>query len=76
MLRTTTFGMKINHKLLIRLRQVFGESDRDVAKEDFPQLVYLEAVIKESMRLYPAVPVIARKLEKDIKLGKYILKIQ
>lgn len=32
---------------------------------------YLERVIKESMRLYTVVPIIARNVDKDIYLRKF-----
>ncbi|KAH9645406.1 hypothetical protein HF086_000024 [Spodoptera exigua] len=50
------------------LQEVFGDSDRPVTHEDLPRLKYLDAVIRESLRLYPPVPLITRKIEKDVVL--------
>ena len=36
------------------------------------KLVYLEAVLKESMRIFTIVPVLARKLDRDVKLSEFI----
>ncbi|KAL4708511.1 hypothetical protein ACJJTC_014119 [Scirpophaga incertulas] len=52
---------------------VFGDSDRDVEKADISRLVYLEAVLKESMRIYTIVPVVARRLDRNLQLKKYKL---
>ncbi|XP_041985201.1 cytochrome P450 4C1-like [Aricia agestis] len=59
---------EVQEKIFDELREVFGDDDRDASKHDLSQLVYLEAVLKESMRIYPIVPVIARALDKDVKL--------
>ena len=50
---------------------MFGNSRRPVAAEDLPQLKYLDAVIRETLRLYPPVPIIARKVDKEVTLRKY-----
>ncbi|CAJ0968908.1 unnamed protein product [Ranitomeya imitator] len=42
-----------------------GESDRPVAMEDLKNLRYLEAVIKEALRLFPSVPFYARTICED-----------
>nr|BBG43598.1 cytochrome P450 [Ascotis selenaria] len=49
---------------------IFGDSKRGATKEDLLQMHFLERVIKESMRLYTVVPIIARNIEKDIYLPK------
>lgn len=52
---------------------MFGDSDRDVEKHDLCKLVYLEAVLKETMRVIPIVPVVARHLDRNVKLSKYLV---
>ncbi|XP_063630769.1 cytochrome P450 4C1-like [Cydia splendana] len=58
----------VQDKVYQELQEVFGESDRAVTPEDLPKLTYLEAVIKESLRLYPPVPVVVREVHEDILL--------
>ncbi|KOB51762.1 Cytochrome P450, partial [Operophtera brumata] len=54
---------------------IFGDSDRSVTFEDTLQMKYLERVILESLRMYPPVPIIARKLNRDVKIvtNNYVL---
>ncbi|XP_075970993.1 uncharacterized protein LOC142973239 [Anticarsia gemmatalis] len=58
----------VQEKVYRELREVFGDSNRPVVAEDLPRLKYLEAVIKESLRLYPSVPIIVRKVDKEVTL--------
>ncbi|XP_061720044.1 cytochrome P450 4V2-like [Cydia pomonella] len=60
----------VQAKVHQELQEVFGDSDRPVTPEDLPQLKYLEAVIKESLRLYPPVPIVAREVRSDVVLRK------
>jgi cytochrome P450 len=59
----------IETKLAEELQTVLG--DRVPTPEDLPRLRYTEMVLKEAMRLYPAVWGIGRKAVKDCELGGY-----
>ncbi|VVC90281.1 unnamed protein product [Leptidea sinapis] len=48
-------------------------SEKDLTKEDLSSLTYLEAVIKETIRLYPIGPVIARHSDKKVQLKNFEL---
>ncbi|CAD7087170.1 unnamed protein product [Hermetia illucens] len=48
------------------------DKNKPVTYRDLQDLKYLECVIKESMRLYPSVPIIGRKMIEDTKIGDYI----
>jgi len=59
----------IEAKLIEELRTVLG--DREPTAEDLPRLRYTEMILKESMRLYPAVWGIGRRAVADCEIGGY-----
>jgi cytochrome P450 len=59
----------IETKLAEELQAVLG--DRAPTPEDLPRLRYTEMVLKETLRLYPAVWGIGRKAVKECELGGY-----
>ncbi|XP_005176357.1 cytochrome P450 4g1-like [Musca domestica] len=60
----------IQEKVLAEQRAIFGDDFmRDCTFSDTLEMKYLERVIMETLRLYPPVPLIARRAEYDIKLA-------
>jgi cytochrome P450 len=60
---------QIEAKLVEELRTVLG--DREPTTDDIPLLRYTEMILKESMRLYPAVWGIGRRALADCEIGGY-----
>ncbi|KAF2897972.1 hypothetical protein ILUMI_08201, partial [Ignelater luminosus] len=58
-------------KVIQELREVTLNSDITLDKLD--EMKYLERCIYESMRICPSIPLIARKLYEDVKLGEHVL---
>ncbi|VVC41082.1 Cytochrome P450, conserved site,Cytochrome P450,Cytochrome P450, E-class, group I [Cinara cedri] len=63
----------IQDKVRNELLGIFGDSDRDASIQDLNSMQYLDAVIKESLRIYPSVPYITRKLETSLTLKNYTI---
>ena len=61
----------VEEALLAELREVLD--GRSPTVTDVSGLRYTEAVIKESMRLYPPVPVVARRATRDVEIGGYLV---
>ncbi|EFA05709.1 cytochrome P450-like protein [Tribolium castaneum] len=64
---------EIQKKVSKELDSIFGHDDRETTLEDVQKMKYLECVIKETSRVLPAVPLLARLADKDIKLDNYTI---
>ncbi|XP_067890516.1 cytochrome P450 4V2-like [Heterodontus francisci] len=53
------------------LDDVFGNSDRPATMEDIKNLQFLQCAIKESLRLFPSVPIFGRTLLEDCYIGGF-----
>ncbi|XP_037503779.2 cytochrome P450 4c3 isoform X2 [Rhipicephalus sanguineus] len=61
-------------KVHAEIDAVFADDkQRSVTVEDIKKLKYLDCVIKESLRLYPPVPLVARNIDEDVHIGKYTI---
>nr|AZJ25112.1 CYP4L46 [Cydia pomonella] len=61
---------EVQRKILEEQKEVLGgDLKRDPTFSELQQLKYLECVIKESLRLYPSVPMIQRMVPKDVEMA-------
>lgn len=60
---------EVAHRLRQELRDVVG--DRDMVADDMMRLPYTNAVLKESMRLYPPAWIMGRENLEELTLGGY-----
>jgi len=56
------------------LQSIFsnGDQNRSPTYEDLQQMEYLERVIKETLRMFPPLPVYGRSLDEEMKIGEYL----
>ncbi|XP_058063436.1 cytochrome P450 4g15-like isoform X2 [Anopheles bellator] len=59
----------VQERVYAELQQIFGRSHRKATFADTLEMKYLERVIFESLRMFPPVPMIARKLNEDVRLA-------
>lgn len=67
-----SFHPEIREKVETEVDTVLG--NRTPQASDFSNLPYLLKVFKETLRLYPPVPILPRNVEKDDMLGDYLIK--
>nr|XP_043612365.1 cytochrome P450 93A3-like [Erigeron canadensis] len=63
---------KIMNKALEEINQVVGKK-RLLQESDIPNLPYLQAIVKETFRLHPALPVLARQSTEDFMVAGYYI---
>lgn len=54
---------------------MFEDPDKPIEMSDLQRLKYMDAVIKETLRLYPPVPAVSRRTKNEVELSKIILTI-
>ncbi|KAB0799098.1 hypothetical protein PPYR_06978 [Photinus pyralis] len=59
----------VQEKVHQEMYAIFGNSDRSATYSDTLEMKYLERCLLETLRLYPPVPLIARKINQDVKLA-------
>ncbi|CAD0198535.1 unnamed protein product, partial [Chrysodeixis includens] len=65
----------VQDKVYEELQEIF-EGSETVTAEHLPHLKYLDAVIRETLRLYPPVPFIVRKVTKDVTLPSSVTVVE
>ncbi|XP_044012362.1 cytochrome P450 4C1-like [Aphidius gifuensis] len=55
------------------VNQVLTKTGGEITMAAVQQFCYLERCIKETLRFYPSVPVINRKITEDVQLKKYLI---
>ncbi|EFN76645.1 probable cytochrome P450 4aa1 isoform X2 [Harpegnathos saltator] len=73
----TLFLLALNRnwqeRCIAELDEIFGDDRRSPTMQDLKEMKCLEMCIKESLRLYPSVPLFARVLGEDVRIGKQII---
>lgn len=59
---------EIQEQVYQELKSVFAQQNEDVSQEHLNQMPYLDLVLKETLRLFPAAPYPIRKASDDIPI--------
>lgn len=60
-------------KLSNELQEVFDSTEQEVTDDHLSKLNYLQMVIKEALRICPAVPLVAKGLSEPMEIGGYTI---
>ncbi|XP_054707900.1 cytochrome P450 4V2-like [Uloborus diversus] len=64
----------VQEKVVLEQKSLFGDDPhRVVTFDDICNMKYTECVIKETLRLFPPLPIVAREALKDIQIGPYTI---
>uniref|UniRef100_A0A1I8NTI0 Cytochrome P450 n=1 Tax=Stomoxys calcitrans TaxID=35570 RepID=A0A1I8NTI0_STOCA len=56
---------RVQNKILAEVQQICGNSEDPLTLMNLNEMKYLECVIRESLRLYPSVPIFGRQFKED-----------
>lgn len=60
----------VQRKVVNELKEVFGSADTNIVYDSLNKLAYLDMVFKETMRLFPVLPLSARKSTDEFDIRK------
>lgn len=60
---------EVQQKLVAEIREIFGDKEDELSFGRLANLQYMECVIKESMRIYPPVPMFGRESQEELTLS-------
>lgn len=71
----TCFGMypEYQKRAAEEIREVFGETPRNVTVDDIPKLKYLDMCLKDVLRLVPIAPLMLRKVIEDSEIDGWVV---
>lgn len=81
---TTTLLLLAMHpevlqKVTDEIDSIFGGPEKDDGRmptpSDLSKMTYLECVLKENSRMFPAAPLVSRQLDEEMPLGNHILPV-
>lgn len=65
---------QVEAKIHQELDEIFAyDLDRDITLEDLKRMKYLDMCFKESLRLFPPVPIIGRVLDEDVTIDGHLI---
>lgn len=60
---------EVQERIYKESKEIFGDSYRPASAIELGEMKYLDAVVKEILRIYPSVPFIGREVVEDFMLG-------
>lgn len=63
---------KWQERCVAELNEIFGDDGRSPTMQDLKEMKCMDMCIRESLRLYPSVPLFARTLGQDVRIGEML----